>query len=47
VKWFNNQRSFGFTRPDNANKDVFVHINVVERAGMSTLQGRSFLSKLS
>ena len=37
VKWFNSQKGFGFIQPDNGDKDVFVHISAVERAGMSTL----------
>ena len=37
VKWFNAQKGFGFIQPDTGNKDVFVHISAVERAGMSTL----------
>ena len=37
VKWFNNQKGYGFIQPETGNKDVFVHISAVERAGMSTL----------
>ncbi|MCA6108938.1 cold-shock protein [Bradyrhizobium cenepequi] len=37
VKWFNNQKGFGFIQPDQGNQDVFVHISAVERAGLSTL----------
>ncbi len=37
VKWFNGQKGFGFIQPDNGDKDVFVHISAVERAGMSRL----------
>ena len=37
VKWFNNQKGYGFIQPDDGGKDVFVHISAVERAGMSTL----------
>ena len=37
VKWFNGQKGFGFIQPENGDKDVFVHISAVERAGMSTL----------
>jgi CspA family cold shock protein len=37
VKWFNNKKGYGFIQPDDGGKDVFVHINAVERAGMSSL----------
>jgi len=37
VKWFNNQKGFGFIQLETGGKDVFVHISAVERAGMSTL----------
>jgi cold shock protein len=37
VKWFNSQKGFGFIRPADGSKDVFVHISAVERAGLSNL----------
>ena len=37
VKWFNNQKGYGFIEPDDGGKDVFVHIRAVESAGLSTL----------
>ena len=37
VKWFNSQKGFGFIQPENGEKDVFVHISAVERAGLGTL----------
>ena len=37
VKWFNTTKGYGFIRPSSGDKDVFVHISAVERAGLSTL----------
>ena len=37
VKWFNPTKGYGFIQPASGDKDVFVHISAVERAGLSTL----------
>ena len=37
VKWFNDQKGYGFITPDQGGKDVFVHISAVERSGMRDL----------
>ena len=37
VKWFNPTKGYGFIKPMAGDKDVFVHISAVERAGLSGL----------
>ncbi len=37
VKWFNAQKGDGFVQPDEGGRDVFVHISLVEHAGLSGL----------
>ena len=38
VKFFNEQKGYGFIAPDGGGQDAFVHITAVERAGMGTLR---------
>jgi CspA family cold shock protein len=44
VKFFNNDKGYGFIAPEDGGNDSFVHISAVERAGMSTLQNDQRLS---
>jgi cold shock protein len=38
VKFYNDQKGYGFIQPDDGSKDVFVHATALERAGMSALR---------
>ena len=40
VKWFNNQKGFGFIQREDGEADAFVHISAVERSGLTSLGGR-------
>jgi CspA family cold shock protein len=38
VKFFNENKGYGFIQPDGGGNDAFVHISAVERSGMRTLR---------
>ncbi|MEZ5938718.1 MAG: cold-shock protein [Hyphomonadaceae bacterium] len=37
VKWFNEQKGYGFIQPEDGGADVFVHISAVQRSGLAGL----------
>lgn len=37
VKFFNDQKGYGFIAPDDGSTDVFVHVTALERAGIAGL----------
>lgn len=37
VKFFNTEKGYGFIKPDDGGKDIFVHISAVQRSGLAAL----------
>ncbi len=44
VKFFNQNKGFGFIVQDDGNPDVFVHISAVEKAGLDGLNDGQHVS---
>ena len=40
VKWFSADKGFGFAVVEDGEKDVFIHVSVVEKAGIGVLAER-------
>lgn len=44
IKFFNVEKGWGFIRPSDGGKDIFVHITAVEQAGLAALNEGQKLS---
>lgn len=44
VKFYNEQKGYGFITPDDGGKDVFVHVTAVEQSGIRGLNEGSRVS---
>ena len=37
VKFFNSEKGYGFIKPDDGGRDIFVHVTAVEQSGLTNL----------
>ena len=44
VKWFNNQKGYGFITPTSGDKDLFVHMSEIQMEGFKTLSDNQKVS---
>ena len=38
VKWFNSKKGYGFITEDETNRDIFLHVTVLEESKLKTLK---------
>jgi CspA family cold shock protein len=44
VKWFNDEKGFGFIKPDEGDRDLFVHHTAINGTGFKSLQENAKVS---
>ena len=44
IKWFNAKKGYGFIEPESGDKDVFIHISALEKAGIKFLNENQKIS---
>ena len=43
LKWFDPKKGYGFIKPDDDSKDVFLHISALEKANITQLEEKEII----
>ena len=43
LKWFDPKKGYGFIKPDDDSKDVFLHISALEKANITQLEEKQII----
>ena len=44
ISWFNNDKGYGFIKPDDKSKYVFLHINELKKINLDTIESKTKIS---
>jgi len=44
ISWFNDDKGFGFIKPDDKSKDVFFHVSELKKINLETIAGNTRVS---
>ena len=43
LKWFDPKKGYGFIKPDDGDKDAFLHISALEKANITQLEEKQII----
>ena len=43
LKWFDPKKGYGFIKPDDGDKDAFLHISALEKANITQLEEKEII----
>ena len=44
ISWFNDDKGFGFIKPDDKSKDIFFHVSELKKINLETIAGNTKIS---
>lgn len=44
IKWFNKDKGFGFIKPDDNSKDIFLHYKELKKINLETIEAKTKIS---